>query len=151
MKVKDLLIILKKQYQNFNNLSEVVKEKKEILINNEYDKLFDVISEEEQILLKIQLAEEERLSTMDNIFKELKINSEEYRIEVLINALTDKVNPEVLKSLKNYELLMKARINEVTNNNKLNMMLIQQSRSLINETIHAVINEGTKSLIDRTG
>lgn len=152
MKIKELLEVLKKQYGNFKDLSEIVKEKKEVLINNEYENLFDVTSKEEQILLKIQFLEEERLLIMNKIFKEYKINSDEYKIEILIDGIKDKVRPEILKVLKNYEMMIKTTLNNVTLNNELNMMLIQQSRNLINETMQAIVNIGSKqSLVDRKG
>jgi len=151
MDLQSLISILDKQETNLKKLQNIVTIKKEVLVSNNYEKLNDVIAEEEQSLLSIQLTEEERLLAMHELFRKYNIDNERYKLEILVTALVNKENPELLEQITSLEKRIKNTIEIVTNVNHLNMVLIQQSRSLINETIQAVINHGTKSILDRKG
>lgn len=152
MSIKKLLAVLHKQEKNLKELLQVAEQKKDILIAGHHDALFDIITHEEQYLLKIQLAEEDRLIIMKALFEEYNIDEERLTLSNLINGFKNEVNDGVVSLLQNVERRMKNYITEISNLNKLNMMLIQQSSTLINETIRAVIASSKKSIIlDRKG
>jgi molecular chaperone DnaK (HSP70) len=151
MTLKKLVQILEKQEKNLKNLLKISIDKKEILIASNHQKLTELTAIEEQCILNIQITEEERLLIMRDLFKEYKIDNERYKLEVLIEGLNGKVDNVILNGISMFEKRVKKIIKEITRNNQLNMALIQQSRSLINATIHAVINTGNKSMLDRKG
>lgn len=151
MNLQKLIAVLAKQEINLNNLLQIGIDKKEALVNNKSEVLNEVVASEEQTLLFIQIAEEKRLNLMQDLFSEYNIDNERYKIEILVENLKDKVEPKILQDITNYEQGIKKIIGDITRINQLNMVLIQQSRSLINDTIQAVINSSSKSILDRKG
>ena len=151
MNLQKLLSVLVKQEKNLKGLLEIGLEKKETLVSNNYAKLSEIVAAEEQSLLSIQLTEEKRLGFMEHLFVEHKIDNNRYKLEILIDNLKGKVDPKILIQISGSEMRMKNVINEITKMNHLNMALIQQSRILMNETIEAVINSSSRSILDRKG
>ena len=149
MNLQKLLSVLIKQEKNLKSLLEIGVEKKETLVSNNYGKLSDIVASEEQCLLSIQQTEEKRLSLLEKLFVAYNIDNKRYKLEILINNLKGKVDPKILIQISDFEKRMKSVINEITEMNHLNMVLIQQSRTIMNETIHAVINSSNRSILDR--
>lgn len=151
MNLQKLLSVLAKQEQNIKDLFQIGLNKKEVLVSNNYDKLDEIVSIEEQKLLSIQLTEENRLKLMRDLFTEFNINHTRYKLGLLVESLMGKVDNQILSKISFYENKITKLITDVTTINSLNMMLIQQSRSLIHETIQAVINSNSRSILDRKG
>ena len=151
MNLQKLLAVLAKQEQNIKDLFQIGLDKKEVLINNNYDKLNEIVSIEEQKLLSIQLTEENRLKLMRDLYSEYNIDNSRYKLGILVENLKGKIDNKILSNIANYENKITKMITDLTSVNSLNMMLIQQSRNLINETIQAVINSNSRSILDRKG
>ena len=151
MNLQKLISVLVKQEQNIKDLFKIGLDKKEVLVNNNYDKLNEIISIEEQKLLSIQLTEENRLKLMRDLFIEFNINHTRYKLEILVENLKGKIDNQILSKISFYENKITKLISDVNAVNSLNMMLIQQSRNLIHETIQAVINSNSRSILDRKG
>ncbi len=151
MNIQKLLTVLEKQEKNIKNLLQIGSDKKETLINSDYTKLNEIVALEEHCLLSIQLTEEARLSIMHNLFLEFNIDNNRYKLEILLQNLKGKVDIQTMSKISNLEIAIKKSIKEVTSINSLNMMLIQQSKNLVNETINAVVNSNSRSILDRKG
>jgi hypothetical protein len=151
MNLQKLFAVLAKQERNLKSLINIGEEKKEVLIANNHDQLHNVIAKEEQMLLTIQLTEEDRLVVMRDLFREFSIDNKRYKLEILIESLKERINHQIIKAISDSEKRIKTLIKKITVINELNMLLIEQSRSLINETIKAVISASTKSIVDRKG
>ena len=151
MNLQKLLSVLAKLEQNIKDLFQIGLDKKEVLVGNNYDKLDEIVSIEEQKLLSIQLTEENRLKIMRDLFSEFNINHTRYKLEILVENLKGKIDSQILSDISLYEKKITKLISDVTTLNSLNMMLIQQSRNLIHETIQAVINSNSRSILDRKG
>jgi len=149
MDLQNLISVLNKQETNLKKLLKIVNEKKEALVNNKLEKLNEIISLEENVLLAIQLVEEERLSEMENLFLENNIDNKRYKLEILVTSLTGKIDPGILNRITDFEKKIKTIVEEITKINHLNMVLIQQSRTIINDTIKAVINTSKRTILDR--
>ena len=149
MNLQKLLSILDNQEKNLKKLLNIGLEKKETLVSNNHKKLKELVAIEEQNLLNIQVTEENRLEEMSLLFSTYKIDQERYKLNILVEELSGKVNSKVLETISGYEKRIKKTIEEINKVNHLNMALIQQSRNLINATIHAVINVTNKSMLDR--
>ncbi|MCB0731080.1 MAG: flagellar export chaperone FlgN [Ignavibacteriae bacterium] len=149
MNLQKLLAILEKQEKNLKNLLKIGIEKQETLVSNNHKKLKELVAVEEQNLLNIQLTEESRLEEMHSIFNFYKINNDRYKLNILVEHLKGSANEKLLETITAFENRIKKSIEEITRVNHLNMTLIQQSRSLINATIHAVINSSNRSMLDR--
>jgi hypothetical protein len=151
MELKQLFEILIKQEKNLKSLLKIGNNKKEILISGNNQRLSEIITAEEQVLLDIQNTEEERLKVMKEIFDHFKIDHVRLKLEILADNLVGKVDKRILDEIRKSEKRIKSSIKEITKTNHLNMVLIQQSRSLINETVQAVINASTNKIVDRKG
>ena len=151
MDLNKLLGVLRTQEKNLKNLFKIGMEKQEILLKNDFEKLNEIVSREEQLLLSIQLTEENRLNIMQSLFELFQIDNERYKLEILVNNLKNRVDEQILQDIESFEKRIKTSIESVGRLNHLNMVLIQQSRSLISETVKAVINNSTKSILDRKG
>ena len=151
MNLQKLIGVLKKQEENLNELHRTTLDKQAALVNNDSEVLKEIVLKEEKNLLSIQLAEENRLEGMQKLFNEFKIDNERYKLEILIKELEGKVSAKILSGIGRLEKRIKNIIKEVTKVNNQNLLLIQQSRTLINETIQAVINSSNRSIVDRKG
>jgi len=151
MNLQKLITVLKKQQNNLDELHKTALEKQRALVNNDNDALNNSVLKEEKNLLSVQVTEENRLEIMQKLFEEFKIDNERYKLEILIEGMTGKVSQKILNGITSLEKKLKHSIKEVTKINNQNMLLIQQSRNLINETIQAVINSSNKSIVDRKG
>lgn len=140
-----------KQEYNLKSLLNKGLEKKETLVANNYDRLSEIVATEEQILLSIQQLEEKRLGIMQDLFIEYNIDNKRYKLEILVNDLDGKVEPQYIVQINAFEKRMKKIINDITEMNHLNLALIQQSRILMNETLQAVMATGRKAILDRKG
>ena len=119
------------------------------MVNNKYERLNEVVALEEHNLLSIQITEENRLKIMQDLFNQYNIDNERYKLEILVSELNGKVDLKILNEITEGEKRIKNTINEINRVNHLNLVLIQQSRSLINDTIKAVINTSKRSILDR--
>ena len=151
MKLEKLIAVLDKQEDNLKKLLQSVLEKQTALVNGKSDLIKESVSKEEKILLAVQLTEETRLKVMEDLFVEFKIENKRYKLEVLVENLTGKINKNVLENISLSERRIKVTIKEIQKINHQNMVLIQQSRSIINDTITAVLNSKHRSIVDRKG
>jgi uncharacterized protein YifE (UPF0438 family) len=147
--IEKLLVILEKQEGNLNKLLKFVLEKQVALVNNNNEGIKDSVSKEEKLLLTVQLAEEMRLKVMEEIFTKYQIDNERYKLSIMIENLKEKIDEKLIHNITMYEQRIKKVIKEVQKINQQNMLLIQQSRSLINDTITAVLNLNNRTIVDR--
>lgn len=150
MNLQKLVEVLKKQEMNLVELKKSSLEKQSSLVKNDVDGITTAVFKEERNLLSIQLTEEDRLEIMSKLFKEFNIDKERFKLSILLQELDGKINDKIVVGISQLEDRMKRIIKEVTKINGQNMMLVQQSKSLINETIQAVISN-SKTILDRKG
>ena len=151
MEYSNLSEILNKQEKNLKELLKIVTSKQEALVSNNNENLNDLISKEEKLLLQLQITEERRLEILKSIYEENNIKNERFKLDVMIEALKDKLKKEFVEDIMNSKNRIKNTIKQVTKINQQNLVLIQQSRELLNNTIQAVINATNRSILDRKG
>lgn len=151
MNIEKLVVILEKQNKNLQRYLKSVMEKQIVLVNCNNEGLKESIINEEKLLLNIQLTEESRLKIMEELFAEFNIKNARYKLEVLIENIKNKIDINVIEVITSLEKSLKKTIKEIQKVNNQNLVLIQQSRSLINETIKALLNSQKRAFIDRKG
>lgn len=151
MNIEKLITVLEKQNINLEKLLQSALEKQIALVNCSNNSIKESVSKEEKILLSIQITEENRLKLMEELFNELKIQNTRYKLEILLENIKSKVDDKIYKIIKTLELSIKKTIKEIQKVNQQNLILIQQSRSLISETITAVLNSKNRAIVDRKG
>lgn len=97
------------------------------------------------------MAEESRLKIMEELFAEYKIENLRYKLEIFIENIKNKIDENIVEIISLLEKNIKKTIKEIQKVNNQNLVLIQQSRSLINETIKALLNSQKRAIIDRKG
>ncbi|MBK7104413.1 MAG: flagellar export chaperone FlgN [Ignavibacteriae bacterium] len=151
MNIEKLIAVLEKQNINLEKLLQSVLEKQIALVNCRNENIKESVSKEEKLLLSIQLTEETRLKLMEEIFTEFNITNARYKLEVLLENIKNKIDSNLFKIISSLEISIKKTIKEIQKINQQNLILIQQSRSLINETITAVLNSKNRAIVDRKG
>ncbi len=150
MSLKKLIEVIDRQEKNLNKLLTVVKKKQEALVTNNNNKLNEVIGLEEKQLLKVQTTEEHRLLLMEQLFEKYEIKNERYKLSILVDSLKGKISDIILRKIESSESVIKNIIEDITKINSQNILLIEQSRQIINETIKAVVNTN-RAIVDRKG
>ncbi len=150
MKLERLTEILLKQKENLKAMLTAIKEKQTALVNRDNQALENSIKKEEKLLINIQSVEHERLLLMDD-FNSDKYQLTDNKISTLLNVFKEKIKQETYIKLQNLDASIKNYITEIIRVNKQNMLLIQQRRQFISDTINAVLSSTNKSLIDRKG
>ncbi len=151
MKIEKLLAVLENQKKDLQSLLEAIRKKQEALVSRNTTALEDIIKQEEKLLLKIQNNEEKRLDSIIEIYKNLNISNDNFKLSKLISVLEGKTDEKQLKTLRGLNHTIKGYISEIMKLNRQNMFLIQHTRQFVSETISAILNTTTKSLIDKKG
>lgn len=151
MSLQKLIEVLDNQEKNLNKLLSVATKKQKTLLDNNNEKLNEAITLEEKQLLKVQTTEEQRLNLMGKLFIDYSISNERYKLSILVAALRGKVSEVILNKIGSYEAVIKNIIEKISKVNTQNILLIEQSRQIINETIKAVVNSSNRSIVDRKG
>ncbi len=151
MNIEKLITVLEKQNINLEKLLQSVLEKQIALVNCNNSNIKESVSKEEKLLLSIQVTEEARLKLMEELFNEFNIKNVRYKLEVLIENIKNKIDNNIIKIISSLEISIKKTIKEIQKINNQNLVLIQQSRSLINETITILLNSKKRAIVDRKG
>ncbi|MFZ1292261.1 MAG: flagellar export chaperone FlgN [Melioribacteraceae bacterium] len=151
MNIEKLITVLEKQNINLEKLLQSVLEKQIALVNCNNNNIKESVSKEEKLLLSIQVTEEARLKLMEELFNEFNIKNVRYKLEVLIENIKNKIDNNIIKIISSLEISIKKTIKEIQKINNQNLVLIQQSRSLINETITILLNSKKRAIVDRKG
>lgn len=151
MEYTNLSEILNKQEKNLKELLKIVTDKQEALVSNNNENLNDLIAKEERLLLQLQITEERRLEILKNIYEENNIKNERFKLDVMIEELKDKLSKDFVSVITESKNRIENSIKLITKINQQNLVLIQQSRELLNNTIQAVINATNRSILDRKG
>ncbi len=151
MKIDKILTVLETQKKDLQSLLEVMKKKQEALVSRNNSALEEIIKQEEKLLLKIQTNEEKRLDSIIEIYQKLNLSNNDFKISNLLSVLKGRADEKQLKTLQTFNNTIKGYISEIMKLNKQNMFLIQHTRQFVSETISAILNTTTKSLIDKKG
>ncbi len=124
--VEQLITALNKQYEIYEELLEIEKNKRKIIIAGKIKELDGITSKEQAMILSIAKIEKIREAIMQNIIKELNINNIE-NISDLIQYLDISAKTKILSIRDKFTEVLKL----VKNENELNSKLIEQSLEYI--------------------
>lgn len=126
-----ILEILEMESMLYEKLYEIAGEKKDIIIDEEMDKLAEIVKKEEQLLAEIKKLEEER----SPLEAELPVAEDESQRKLMID--------------------LKAQLEEIASKlkdrNLLNKKLIDNSLSLINIDLNLLKDSGGKKIYSKKG
>ncbi|MCF8240161.1 MAG: flagellar export chaperone FlgN [Melioribacteraceae bacterium] len=137
----------KKQRDALENLYGTALDKQRILIEGEYENLYDVTKAEEKILMKIQNNRGSILSKIREITNSNDVDR--LRYDDILRILKNKMESDSYSTLENTIGEMKDLSHNILRTNKQNMHLISFSKQYIDETMAAIFTTSKKSILDR--
>ncbi len=157
--LSELVEILKKENDIYNNLLSIAEEKKETLINNEIDTLFSHVESDREHIDEISDLEDRRLELMEDIKSDFDLEEDlSYRefVSQLPEEWEAKLNPvraELLETLEEFHVLNeenKKLIEEAVRFNKFSIDLIVDNLKNNENTYHDQ-NKSSPRLLDKRG
>jgi len=158
--LSELTEILKKESTLYKKLLKIAEKKKETLIQNEIETLFDHVETDQELIDQVTKLENRRLEIMDEIDKKFDINSKELSYHEFINNIPDnwqvKLNPireKLVNTLEEFHVLNeenKKLIEEAVKFNKFSIDLIVDNLKKNNTTYHTK-DKSRPHLIDKRG
>ncbi|MGM0438618.1 MAG: flagellar protein FlgN [Bacillota bacterium] len=156
----ELAEILKKESILYEKLLKTAEKKKETLINNEIETLFEHVETDQELIDHVTKLEDRRLEIMSEIDDKLDINSDELSYQEFIKKVPDnweeKLNPireDLVKTLEEFHVLNeenKRLIEEAVKFNKFSIDLIVDNLKNNNTTYHTK-DKSRPHLIDKRG
>ena len=86
---EDLLNILKEEKNLYQKLFEIAEEKNEALVNNEIDKLIEIVENDREVIADIEAKDQERNDKIQEIKTEFEIKLEKDSYSNLIEKLPE--------------------------------------------------------------
>ncbi len=134
--VYDFIDVIEKEIEYYDMLIDHAKDKTQIIINNEVEKLQEVTSSEQLITSKLLKAEKQREVLLEDICLVLNIPSKNCTIDQLVEKIKNSM--EESEKLINIKNKVTDKISELKKLNDKNRILIDQSIEFINFTLNAV-------------
>lgn len=157
--LSELVEILKKENNLYENLLDIAEDKKETLINNEIETLFSHVESDREHIDEISNLEDRRLEIMEDIKDDFDIEDDLSYLE-FVNKLPDKwedkLNPvrkDLLETLEKFHVRNeenKKLIEEAVRFNKFSIDLIVDNLKNNKTTYHSQ-NESSPRLLDTRG
>lgn len=136
--------LLKKEYKQYHLLKEKAEEKREIIMENDIEKLASILMEEEKIINSINELEEDRHKYLESVAEKNNISTEkELSFEKFIKLLSPGEKEE-LKKLRNQFLDLLSDLEEINEGNR---KLILDSLQINNRSLQIIRQATNKSKI----
>lgn len=126
----DLIEIMQKEVKLYNELKNLEKSKKEIIVNNDVGALEAITQREQGFVKTIVQLESLRTNAVGGLCREKGVEEVKYLSEVY-----DLITPFEQTQLKVHEQKLVGTIDDIKNTNKLNEQLIEQSLDYIDATL----------------
>ncbi|WP_432662662.1 flagellar protein FlgN [Wukongibacter baidiensis] len=124
--VEQLMIALNKEYEMYQDVLEIARKKRNVIIEGKIKELDGITGEEQAMIISIGKLENIRESIIRNIVKEMNV-SDIKNISMLAEHLDDKTKNEILAIRDKFSEVLKM----VKEENDLNSKLIEQSLEYI--------------------
>ncbi|HCC07866.1 MAG TPA: hypothetical protein DEP72_06890 [Clostridiales bacterium] len=134
--IYDLIDILEKESEYYSELLNKSKEKTQIVIENDVDKIRQIASEEQIIASKVIKLEKQRDNIISDICLVLNATKKNFTITKLIEKLDNSENEQ--KRLIEIREEIICKINELKRVNEKNKLLIEQALGLVDFTLNAI-------------
>ncbi len=157
--LNELTQILKEENELYKKLLDIAENKKETLINNNIESLFEYVERDREYIEKVSELEERRLTLMSDIKDNFEIEDDlsymEF-VEKLPNHWGDKLNPirnKLLETLDEFHIKNeenKKLIEEAVKFNKFSIDLIIENLNN-NEYTYNELGKNSPRLLDKRG
>ncbi len=124
--IEQLLIVLNKEYEAYDQVLDIAKRKRRIIIEGRVKELDELTKEEQTLIMSLGKLEHLRESIVNNIIEDLKIDKNQNLTEIT-NYLSED-NKEKVTSIKEK---LKNLLKDIKAENDINSNLIKQSLDYI--------------------
>lgn len=139
MSVQGLIDALKQMDESYEALFEVMLEKKQAIISNEYDELVRTMSKESKMLKGIEEREQQILASAQLFLQSKGIKSQ---LKLTITELQRLVfDPDEKRALAEVQQRLSERLSKLKQINTLNQSLIDQSLSFIDFSLNLMAGD----------
>ena len=125
----ELISILEQECSDYENLTEMSKEKTPVIIKGDISRLQEITEQEQIITSRIQNLEKKRLGVVNDIAIVISRDSKELTIDNLVKALEKQ--PEEQKRLRDIQVKLREVLKEMAKVNEENEILLKQSLEMV--------------------
>ncbi|MDX9923309.1 MAG: flagellar export chaperone FlgN [Ignavibacteriaceae bacterium] len=146
MNLKELKTLLENQNSTMNIFHSVLQKKKNAIIDNDYNAMESVLKDEQTILQRIDSEDKKLKSFLSSYDIQNKLTIEKMLDDLKSNNKITIGDYKVLMALRNE---LKTTASKVVLLNGLISQLVDVSRSIIKETLIAIVGNKRKTLVNK--
>ncbi|KUO61079.1 hypothetical protein APF79_13070 [bacterium BRH_c32] len=146
MNLKELKTLLENQNSTMNIFHSVLQKKKNAIIDNDYNAMESVLKDEQTILQRIDFEDKKLKSFLNSYDIQNKLTIEKMLDDLKLNNKIAIGDYKILMTLRNE---LKATASKVVLLNGLISQLVDVSRSIIKETLIAIVGNKRKTLVNK--
>ncbi|MCK9279905.1 MAG: flagellar protein FlgN [Melioribacteraceae bacterium] len=146
MNFKELKNLLENQNSTMNIFHSVLQKKKNAIIDNDYNAMESILKDEQIVLQRIDLEDKKLKSFLSSLDIKNKLTIENVLEDLKINNKIALGDYKVLIGLRNE---LKTTASKIVLLNRLISQLVDVSRSIIKETLIALIGNKKKALVNK--
>lgn len=133
--ISRLVTILKKEYRYYQRLNKLALGKKDSIIDNDVDKLSQLVKEDDRIITDLEELEKERILIMDKLAELYKLDPGNINYSQLIKLIPESWQEELV-SLREDLLII---IDELHDRNQQNKVLIEEAIKINNFSLNVLM------------
>ncbi len=146
MNLKELKTLLENQNSTMNIFHSVLQKKKNAIIDNDYNAMESVLKDEQTILQRIDSEDKKLKSFLSSYDIQNKLTIEKMLDDLKSNNKITIGDYKVLMALRNE---LKTTASKIVLLNGLISQLVDVSRSIIKETLIAIVGNKRKTLVNK--
>jgi flagellar biosynthesis/type III secretory pathway chaperone len=139
--VNALIDILTSEYGYYNDLAELAKSKKDIIIEGKVAELDKIVKLEQNMIFSVGQLERKREDTISKLSGKLDMNSAQITVSELIKVL----KPELKNKLEDVQNKLQKVLSELKDANDVNGQLLEQSLEYIDYSINLIAGSGMET------
>lgn len=148
MNVKELIVSLQNQDENFDLLFNTLLQKKNAIVSNNYIALDEVIKSEQNILTMIDSEERIRRQLIEEFASKHSLSLKNFSMdELLISGKSFLVQEQ--KSIEKIRFNIKEKVLRINHLNSQLSVLIEVSRHMIKERMMVLLGNGKRKLVNK--
>lgn len=135
-----LITLLENTTDSYEILLEVLKEKQDVLLERDVDRLEEITEKERVLVDELQQLEEDRNQLWDDL-----LDDGTDREEIPLNELLEHVSDGVADNVREIRVELKRAVRDVRRINQENMLLLENRISVYDEIFNMITGEGDKN------
>ena len=125
----DLIQVLENENEQYKQLAELSKQKKQVIIDADVPALEKIVDLEQNVASKIQNLDNRRLKVMHDMSVVLNHSDQDFTVDTVIEMLSSQ--PKEQQRLKDVKKQLKTTLEEVRSINEQNQTLLNQALELV--------------------